>query len=132
MFFFKQKTAYEMRISDWSSDVCSSDLAPWLTILVVGHIVVPLMLSVERVSPWPTWLVMTVWTLVTLVLAVVVLPRAKGALLSLIWVLRAPGSESDCTMPAGKRVIGQVALRREIVRTRPEMNTLATNHGTPP
>src|SRR3546814_4722348 len=28
-FFFKQKTAYEMRISDWSSDVCSSDL--------VGH-----------------------------------------------------------------------------------------------
>src|SRR3546814_4841354 len=34
VFFFKQKTAYEMRISDWSSDVCSSDLeevveAPW-------------------------------------------------------------------------------------------------------
>src|SRR3546814_3892345 len=31
-FFFKQKTAYEMRISDWSSDVCSSDLwaAFWL------------------------------------------------------------------------------------------------------
>src|SRR3546814_9186917 len=27
-FFFKQKTAYEMRISDWSSDVCSSDLNP--------------------------------------------------------------------------------------------------------
>src|SRR3546814_12499208 len=26
-FFFKQKTAYELRISDWSSDVCSSDLA---------------------------------------------------------------------------------------------------------
>src|SRR3546814_6700829 len=27
-FFFKQKTAYEVRISDWSSDVCSSDLKP--------------------------------------------------------------------------------------------------------
>src|SRR3546814_4217268 len=27
-FFFKQKTAYELRISDWSSDVCSSDLPP--------------------------------------------------------------------------------------------------------
>src|SRR3546814_4974173 len=27
-FFFKQKTAYELRISDWSSDVCSSDLLP--------------------------------------------------------------------------------------------------------
>src|SRR3546814_5100695 len=30
-FFFKQKTAYEMRISDWSSDVCSSDLAMKVT-----------------------------------------------------------------------------------------------------
>src|SRR3546814_8885968 len=31
VFFFKQKTAYEMRISDWSSDVCSSDLWPVAT-----------------------------------------------------------------------------------------------------
>src|SRR3546814_1969102 len=30
-FFFKQKTAYEMRISDWSSDVCSSDLTEEIT-----------------------------------------------------------------------------------------------------
>src|SRR3546814_17052505 len=29
VFFFKQKTAYEMRISDWSSDMCSSDLGWW-------------------------------------------------------------------------------------------------------
>src|SRR3546814_7538336 len=29
LFFFKQKTAYEMRISDWSSDVCSSDLSSY-------------------------------------------------------------------------------------------------------
>src|SRR3546814_5275260 len=35
-FFFKQKTAYEMRISDWSSDVCSSDLSPGGT-HVSGH-----------------------------------------------------------------------------------------------
>src|SRR3546814_9834292 len=33
-FFFKQKTAYEMRISDWSSDVCSSDLSSTLGIAV--------------------------------------------------------------------------------------------------
>src|SRR3546814_13488266 len=37
VFFFKQKTAYEMRISDWSSDVCSSDLsARDPTIIVAG------------------------------------------------------------------------------------------------
>src|SRR3546814_8093803 len=35
-FFFKQKTAYEMRISDWSSDVCSSDLMTVLDTLLVG------------------------------------------------------------------------------------------------
>src|SRR3546814_4782131 len=29
-FCFEQKTAYDLRISDWSSDVCSSDLAPWV------------------------------------------------------------------------------------------------------
>src|SRR3546814_17279343 len=37
-FFFKQKTAYEMRISDWSSDVCSSDLCLIATgIPYMGH-----------------------------------------------------------------------------------------------
>src|SRR3546814_7236176 len=35
LFFFKQKTAYEMRISDWSSDVCSSDLAGLLAIAAI-------------------------------------------------------------------------------------------------
>src|SRR3546814_17540791 len=33
-FFFKQKTSYEMRISDWSSDVCSSDLRAGATVVV--------------------------------------------------------------------------------------------------
>jgi len=73
----------------------SDDAAPWLTILVVGHIVVPLMLAVDRYSPWPTWLAMTVWPLLALGLTIVVLPRAKGVLLSAIWALRAPGSERD-------------------------------------
>src|SRR3546814_3667587 len=36
-FFFKQKTAYEMRISDWSSDVCSSDLVDHWRAAFAGH-----------------------------------------------------------------------------------------------
>src|SRR3546814_7931604 len=40
-FFFKQKTAYEMRISDWSSDVCSSDLS------AAGN------MPVDRIAPDP-------------------------------------------------------------------------------
>src|SRR3546814_4845567 len=39
-FFFKQKTAYEMRISDWSSDVCSSDLEDRLGVEMGGGDVV--------------------------------------------------------------------------------------------
>src|SRR3546814_2830100 len=43
LFFFKQKTAYEMRISDWSSDVCSSDLAdPWSQISTLRFMIHPL------------------------------------------------------------------------------------------
>src|SRR3546814_6183574 len=37
VFFFKQKTAYEMRISDWSSDVCSSDLGRRLFAALVAR-----------------------------------------------------------------------------------------------
>src|SRR3546814_5307906 len=37
VFFFKQKTAYEMRISDWSSDVCSSDLLMFIATLSLSE-----------------------------------------------------------------------------------------------
>src|SRR3546814_6847664 len=40
VFFFKQKTAYDMRISDWSSDVCSSDLVEVDLILGLALLVV--------------------------------------------------------------------------------------------
>src|SRR3546814_4912971 len=40
VFFFKQKTAYEMRISDWSSDVCSSDLRCFLLAKQPQHLVI--------------------------------------------------------------------------------------------
>src|SRR3546814_3599162 len=50
-FFFKQKTAYEMRISDWSSDVCSSDLQVAVDAIVGDRIeVVVEVLDVARVA----------------------------------------------------------------------------------
>src|SRR3546814_10100123 len=52
MFFFKQKTAYEMRISDWSSDVCSSDLGAADRRLVdVDHLVAMLKPGQRVVRP---------------------------------------------------------------------------------
>src|SRR3546814_9778890 len=52
-FFFKQKTAYEMRISDWSSDVCSSDLRQALAQvgldhLALGKVGIPHLLGMDR------------------------------------------------------------------------------------
>src|SRR3546814_8053797 len=44
-FFFKQKTAYEMRISDWSSDVCSSDLS---TVTISFDPASPILTSANR------------------------------------------------------------------------------------
>src|SRR3546814_2355848 len=46
-FFFKQKTAYEMRISDWSSDVCSSDLLDWIRAAWDGPLIIKGILDPE-------------------------------------------------------------------------------------
>src|SRR3546814_2816806 len=53
-FFFKQKTAYEMRISDWSSDVCSSDLREMALVLTDPEAIAePQIYAVVRLSADP-------------------------------------------------------------------------------
>lgn len=73
----------------------SDDAAPWLTVLVVGHLLAPIILSVESHADWPTWVSMVVWPAAALALTLAILPRAKGFLMSVIWGTRAPGSERD-------------------------------------
>lgn len=73
----------------------ADDAPPWLTILVVGHIVVPLAVGVELVATWPDWVAMLLWPAVALGLALLILPRAKGLFLAAIWITRAPGSETS-------------------------------------
>src|SRR3546814_7360595 len=58
LFLVKQKTAYEMRISDWSSDVCSSDLASAppadvATLLAVSGTIELLSWWLRQSRPWP-------------------------------------------------------------------------------
>ena len=60
------------------------DAAPYITILVVGHIIVPLMLL---------WAHYAVWMPATLVLTLALLPRVKGAWIGLMWALRLHGDE---------------------------------------
>jgi len=73
----------------------ADDAAPWLTILLVGHIVVPILLVVEQNTSWPAWMAMTVWPTIAFTMALVVLPRAKTLFVGLIWATGAPGSETS-------------------------------------
>ncbi|MBK8174995.1 MAG: DUF983 domain-containing protein [Rhodospirillales bacterium] len=71
----------------------SDDAPPWLTILVVGHVVIPLAATIEAIATWPAWVGMTLWPTLSFVLAAAVLPRAKAVFLAAIWHTKAPGSE---------------------------------------
>src|SRR3546814_9502495 len=50
-FFFKQKTAYEVRISDWSSDVCSSDLVAFGEVTQLGALARQINAAAARAPP---------------------------------------------------------------------------------
>lgn len=69
----------------------ADDAPPYFTILIVGHIVVPLMLYVELEYLPPIWIHMTIWPSLTLLLTLFLLPRIKGAVIGWQWALRMAG-----------------------------------------
>ncbi|MEQ1890233.1 MAG: DUF983 domain-containing protein [Alphaproteobacteria bacterium] len=72
----------------------ADDGPAWLTILIVGHLVIPLLVLVERRTSWPDWVAMGFWSTLVAVLVLVLLPRSKGAFIAAIWQTRGPGSET--------------------------------------
>lgn len=72
----------------------ADDFPPYLTIFVVGHIVVPLLLLAEQKWAWPLWTQMVVWPATTLLLCLLLLKPIKGGVLGLMWSLRLRGDES--------------------------------------
>jgi len=71
----------------------ADDFPPYITIVIVGHIVVPLLLISERLLHPPTWLQLAVGLPLTLALTLWMLPHIKGAVLGLMWHLRLRGDE---------------------------------------
>jgi uncharacterized protein (DUF983 family) len=71
----------------------ADDAPPYFTIFIVAHIVVPLVLIIERL--WQPSLVvhMALWIPITLVLAFVLMPGVKGAIVGLQWALKMHGFE---------------------------------------
>lgn len=63
----------------------ADDGPAWLTILVVGHIIVPLVVEFERDSTWPMWVPMVLWPGLALVLSLALLPLAKGLFITILW-----------------------------------------------
>jgi len=69
----------------------ADDAPAWATMLVVGHLMVPLILFVRGTEGVPTWAHMTLWPLVALALCLLLLPRIKGAIVGYQWAARLHG-----------------------------------------
>src|SRR5579872_5752724 len=69
----------------------ADDAAPWGTIIVVGHIFMPLIFFVNLETVMPFWAGVFSWAALFTGLSLAVLPRAKGFFIALLWMTRAPG-----------------------------------------
>ena len=76
-----------------TGEIYTADVAPYFTILVVGHIVVPLLLLSEQSAAPPMWLQFTLWPSLALLLTFWFLPRIKGCIMGFMWVLGMRGHE---------------------------------------
>ena len=70
----------------------ADDAAPWLTIIIVGHIFIPLMLVVVAMTSMSTWASAVLWSGVFVLLSLAILPRAKALFIAILWLTGAPGS----------------------------------------
>lgn len=71
----------------------ADDAPPYFTIVIVGHMVVPVVLYMEREVVPPLWVSMSLGLLLTAALVGLLLPRVKGATAGLMWRLGLKGDE---------------------------------------
>jgi uncharacterized protein (DUF983 family) len=69
----------------------ADDAPPYLTIMAVGHLIVPALFIVERLWKPAIWVHMAIWLPLTLFLTLALLPMIKGAVVGLQWALRMHG-----------------------------------------
>ncbi len=71
----------------------ADDAPPYITILIVGHIVVPLLLTWEQTAPSPVWMMACGASLLTLLLSLILLPVIKGGVVGVLAKLRSRGED---------------------------------------
>jgi uncharacterized protein (DUF983 family) len=72
----------------------ADDAAPWLTIILVGHVFLPLAMAIVAFSTMPTWAAAAVCAVVLAGLSLLILPRAKALFIAILWHTGAPGSKA--------------------------------------
>jgi len=68
----------------------SDDIPPYFTVLIVGHLLVPVLLLVEQRSAPPVNLMLAIFLPLTLALTLLLLPFVKGAVMGAIWMSKQP------------------------------------------
>lgn len=63
----------------------ADDAPAWMTILIVGHILAPLIIYMIMNTAWADWVYMIFFTILILILTFSILPRAKGFFIAMIW-----------------------------------------------
>lgn len=66
----------------------ADDMPPWLTILIVGHLLFPNVWMVEQNYDIPIWAEQILWPSLGLLLTLILLPRCKGFVIAVLWLLR--------------------------------------------
>lgn len=73
----------------------ADDMPPYITIMIVGHIIVGLNLALERAAEWPMWWHMALWPTLTVIMTLAIMQPVKGALIAYQWALRMHGFDPD-------------------------------------
>jgi uncharacterized protein (DUF983 family) len=71
----------------------ADDMPPYITLMIVGHVIVALILLVERNSEWPMLWHMVLWPVLTLAFTLAIMQPVKGAVIGYQWALKMHGFE---------------------------------------
>lgn len=74
------------------SEIRSDDAAPWLTILIVGHLMAPVMIHMIKHQYFEPWVSAAILIPIIVGLSLLILPFAKATFMAAIWALRANSS----------------------------------------
>lgn len=83
----------------------ADDAPPYFTIFIVGHILLPAILAVEKIWHPAVWVHLSLWFPLTIFLTLFLLPRIKGAVLALQWALRMHGFEYSALCSPAKQPV---------------------------